>query len=85
MVRLRRLGATVIIVGALGGQAAMLLPLPIAREWYWPFIAYPMYAWAHHRGDVFTLRELRGVPCRGGAPQRLTSDELHVYNRKSVV
>lgn len=80
MAHLRRMGAVVVIVGILAGQVAMLLPLPIAREWYWPFIAYPMYAWAHYRGDVFTLRELRGVPCSGAAPRRLTSHELGIYS-----
>jgi len=48
----------------LGAQAWTIFPPGRApRNRYWPFLDYPMYGNAHHRGDSIVLQDLRAVRC----------------------
>jgi hypothetical protein len=73
-VDLRKVVAVGVSAGALGLQLwAIMPPLRGGREWYWPFIDYPMYSKAFYASDTFTLRELRLVPCDKSRPSKVAT------------
>lgn len=56
--------ASAVCVGVLGAQLAISSPIsPERHGWYWPFLAYPMYAEAHFRSDSLSISELRVARC----------------------
>jgi hypothetical protein len=53
-------------VGAcvLGTQIVIASPIsPERHGWYWPFLAYPMYAEAHYQSDSLVVPELHVARC----------------------
>ena len=56
--------AVACIVLVLGLQAWTIFPPGSrSRDRHWPFLNYPMYSRANHRGDSVVMSELRAVPC----------------------
>lgn len=56
--------ATGICIAVLGTQLLVSSPvLPNPHGWYWPFLAYPMYAESHTRSDSLIVTELRVARC----------------------
>lgn len=51
-----------------------------AGTWYWPFTNYPMYASAHHEGDIVTVRRLVGVSCGSAETRELTYRDLRALS-----
>lgn len=70
--------AAAVCASILGAQVIMSSPIsPDRRGWYWPFLAYPMYAEAHFASDSFTVPELRVAKCGSDAQTTiLTRDSL---------
>ncbi|MEP7088089.1 MAG: hypothetical protein ABI884_12360 [Gemmatimonadota bacterium] len=70
--------AGVVCVSVLGAQVIASSSGSSNRHgWYWPFLAYPMYAESHARSDTLVIPELRVDACAKGAPgATLTSDSL---------
>ncbi|HEV7706318.1 MAG TPA: hypothetical protein VGO46_18620 [Gemmatimonadaceae bacterium] len=65
---LPKLVAAGVCAGILGAQIVISSPIsPERHGWYWPFLAYPMYAEAHTRSDSLVVPELRVAKCGSDA------------------
>lgn len=73
---LRRLFVALLLGGILVAQALVALPPVVDGSWYWPFLDYPMYSQAHHRGEEMRFRKLEALPCDGGEAIRLRHVDL---------
>ena len=61
---LPKLVAVAVSTCVLGAQILISSPLsPERHGWYWPFLAYPMYAEAHSLSDSLVVPELRVARC----------------------
>jgi len=61
---LPKLFAVAVSTCVLGAQILISSPLsPKRHGWYWPFLAYPMYAEAHSLSDSLVVPELRVARC----------------------
>ena len=57
-----------ICASVLGAQLVISSPIsPERHGWYWPFLAYPMYAEAHMLSDSLVVPELRVATCGSDA------------------
>lgn len=72
--------ATAACIAVLSTQ--LLASSPASRNpqgWYWPFLAYPMYAESHTSSDSLTVTELRVARCGGEDFDRIiAADDLGV-------
>ena len=61
---LPKLVAATVCASILGAQIVISSPIsPERHGWYWPFLAYPMYAESHTRRDSLVVPELRVAKC----------------------
>jgi hypothetical protein len=61
---LRKTLAALISCAVLGGQVWALFPVGRgSREYYWPFLDYPMYSAVHYATDFVPMFQLRVVAC----------------------
>jgi hypothetical protein len=77
---LPKLVAVAVSACVLGAQILISSPLsPERHGWYWPFLAYPMYAEAHSLSDSLVVPELRVTRCGSNASSvTLMTDSLAV-------
>ena len=56
--------AAAVCACVLGAQIVISSPIsPERHGWYWPFLAYPMYAESHAQSDSLVVPELRVTRC----------------------
>ena len=61
---LPKLAAAAACAFVLGAQIVIASPIsPERHGWYWPFLAYPMYAESHARTDSLLVPELHVAVC----------------------
>ncbi|MBA2683607.1 MAG: hypothetical protein H0X34_14765 [Chthoniobacterales bacterium] len=66
--------ATGVCIAVLGTQLLVSSPVsPNLHGWYWPFLAYPMYAESHARSDSLIVAELRAARCGSEAVDQVIS------------
>lgn len=72
--------ATAACIAVLGTQLFVSSPVsPNPHGWYWPFLAYPMYAESHSGSDSLTVTELRVGHCGAEVFDRIiAADDLGV-------
>ena len=77
---LSKIAAAVVGACVLGTQIVIASPIsPDRHGWYWPFLAYPMYAEAHSLSDSLVIPELRVAKCGSDAHTTvLMTDSLGV-------
>jgi hypothetical protein len=70
--------ASGVCIAVLGTQLFLSSPVsPNAHGWYWPFLAYPMYAESHSRSDSLLVMELRVARCGDASlSQIISADDL---------
>lgn len=79
MLTIKRLLAACAAAAILGWQLWVILPPGPASRWkeyYWPFVNYPMYARAQYRGDVLGSYRMTGTPCAGGPEWELSAVDV---------
>ncbi len=77
---LRKLAVGLLVSGVLGFQLYCVLPIgPKYRNWYWPFVNFPMFSTPVEPGSLISAWELRAQPCAARSQvQVLTFRDLGV-------